>query len=168
MTGDSYSNLVRNVVTGATPAAFILVSIVVIYLQWAHKKKRERLDSLHKVEDSDISDATFAPPTGHELGSVLHSNSASRSDETLLGHKLEDHLALPGMLLRPAPMFQPTAPPQPRSRRMDGSRAPEPEASRSLGSPPPYLPGTPVMEDIPLDQVHFSRHPRPNIMTRME
>lgn len=172
MTSDSYSNLVRNVVTGAASAAFALVAIVIIYLRWAKGEKQRRLearrlDSLHKVEDSNISDATFAPPTGDELAD-LYSNSASRSDETLLGHKLDDALALPGMLLRPAPMFQPIAPPLLRPLRVHGSRAPMPEASQSLASPPPYLPGNTVVEDISLEQVQFSRHPRPNIMTRME
>ncbi|KAG0025655.1 hypothetical protein BGZ82_009907 [Podila clonocystis] len=168
MTSDSYSNLVRNVVTGTASAAFALISIIILYLQWAHKDKQKRLDSLQKVEDSKMSNATFAPPTGDELESDLCSNSASRIDETLLGHKLDDQLALSSMLLRPAPMFQPTAPPLPTSLRGNGSRASNPEKSRSFGPPPLYHPGTPVMEDIPLDQVQFSRHPRPNIMTRIE
>lgn len=166
------SNLAKNVGIGIISGVFIIVSIEVLYRRWKRNGRRQKtLDSLHKVEEeSEYPDGNkFAPLAEDAPQSDPPSSLVSNSEEADLGHTLDDDRpARSNMLLRPVPALHPTAP-VPRYPHIDrdGVPEPEPELSVSFVTPAPFLLNAPISE-IPLDQVQFSRHPRPNITTRMK
>lgn len=166
--------MITKIISGIVSGVVAIVAIGLLYVRLKRSRRREKLDSLQKEEDPsypsnsvDKVNGTFAPPAEHDtLRPHLYSGPDS-SEEGLMSYKLDDGPARSNLRLLPAPILPSTAP-VPRSPDVATTSSSAPDLSRSFVSPAPFVQGPPVTEDIPLGQVQFSRHPRPNFTTRME
>lgn len=165
--------MIVKIITGIVSGVIAIVAIGILYGRWKRSRRREAFDSLQKVEDTnhpgnrvDNVDGTFTPPAEDDtLRPHLYSGPDS-SEEALMSYKLDDGPARSNLRLLSAPMLPSTAP-VPRSPDV-ATTSSALDLSRSFVSSAPFVQGSPVTEDIQLDQVQFSRHPRPNFTTRME
>lgn len=150
-------------------------------MQRTRIKEQKRLSDLHKVEEDpnnptgiclspriivDTDGSAIAPPVEESsLRPHLYSSPVRSSEETLMGHKLDDMSVLPSPLLRPAPIFSSALAPNSLGGAVPGRSASQP--SQSFASAAPFIQGSALTEHILLDEVQFSRHPRPKVTTKM-